>query len=138
MTANLQFEVDRRENVLLASNAALRYRPAPEQMVPEARQAALQKQKAKGQDGSGPAPAAAAPAPEKDRHKHGTVWVEEGTLLRPIKVRLGLSDGNMTEVVDGKLEDSTAVVVGESRAVAGSDEGANPFAPKMFGGKKKQ
>jgi HlyD family secretion protein len=138
MTANLQFEVDRRENVLLVSNAALRYRPAPEQMTPEARQAALQKQKLKGQDGSGGGPAPAVPPPEKERHKHGTVWVEDGALLRPIKVRLGLSDGNMTEAVDGKIEDGTAVIVGESRAVAGSDDGANPFAPKMFGGKKKQ
>ena len=69
---------------------------------------------------------------------HGAVWVEDNGFLRPIKIRLGLTDGNMTEVADGKLQEGTPVVVGEGRAAAaGGDDGANPFAPKMFGGKKK-
>src|SRR5262245_52537415 len=38
LTANLQFEVSKRAGVLLVPNAALRWRPAPEQVVPEARE----------------------------------------------------------------------------------------------------
>jgi HlyD family secretion protein len=37
LTANIKFETDRRDDVLAVPNAALRYTPAPELMVPEAR-----------------------------------------------------------------------------------------------------
>jgi HlyD family secretion protein len=37
LTANLQFEIDQRKDVLLVPNAALRWKPRPEQVVPAAR-----------------------------------------------------------------------------------------------------
>src|SRR5207253_327322 len=37
LTANVQFEVSNRPNVLEVPNAALRWRPRPEQVTPEAR-----------------------------------------------------------------------------------------------------
>src|SRR5262249_48271773 len=107
MTANLQFEVDRRSDALLVPNAALRYRP-PAQLM--------------------------ARSPDvKDKPGQGVVWVEENGKLRPIVLQLGLTDGNMTEVVSGDLPQGTAVVVGEVRAGAAS-EASNPFAPPRLGG----
>ena len=47
------------------------------------------------------------------------------------------SDGLNTEVLEG-IEQGVAVVVGESRSNGGSGGTENPFAPKMFGGKKQQ
>lgn len=116
MTANLRFETDRRSDALLVPNSALRYKPA--------------NQPGGGKNGKG--------GGEKEKAGHGTVWVEEDGKIRPVSIQLGLTDGNVTEVTAGELQPGAAVVVGEIRAGAapGSDGGANPFAPKMGGGKK--
>ena len=112
MTANLQFEVDRRDDALLVPNAALRYRPAPELV-------------AGGKSGQ------AAP---KDQPGHAVVWVEDGGKVRPVPVEVGLTDGTVTEVTGGALTPDTRVVVGEAKGGAPSEAG-NPFATKL-GGKK--
>src|SRR5262249_24361084 len=80
MTANLQFEIDRRSDALWVPNAALRYRP-PAQLI------------APGSDASPPA----------EKSGQGVVWVEANGKLRPIRLQLGLTDGNVTEVVGGNL-----------------------------------
>ena len=77
------------------------------------------------------------PVTERERHDKGTLWVEEGDgLVRPVKVTTGPSDGQMTEIVAGDIQEGDAVVLGESKANGGGPGGGNPFAPKMFGGKK--
>jgi HlyD family secretion protein len=130
MTTNLQFEVARRSDALLVPNSALRYKPTKEQMVAEARDAAAKKQKNKDANtGTGS-------AADAELRSHGVVWVEDKGLLRPIKVKLGLSDGNHTEVLGGDLPENTAVVVGETKSTGPADEGGNPFATKIGGGKK--
>ncbi len=53
-----------------------------------------------------------------------------------MRIRTGLSDGVMTEVVSGDLEEGTELVTGESRTTPGGGGTTNPFAPKIFGGKK--
>jgi HlyD family secretion protein len=132
MTANLHFEVARRSDALLVPNSALRYKPLPEQIIPDAR-AAMNK-RPKGKDK--PANTGTGSAADAEARSHGVVWVEENGLLRPIKVKLGLTDGNQTEVLEGDLPEHKPVVVGETRAAGGSDEASNPFVTKMGGGKK--
>jgi HlyD family secretion protein len=130
LTANLQFEVSRRHDVLLVPNSALRWKPNPRLVAPDARSEYVQSQRrAKGNAGDHPA----GPA-EKERHDQGRLWVEDGDgFVRPVKVTIGPSDGVMTEVVAGEIHEGDAVVLGESRS--GGDGGStNPFAPKMFGG----
>jgi HlyD family secretion protein len=131
-TANLQFEISRRTNVLLVPNAALRWRPQVGQVVAEAREAFANSLKRKENTG------ATAPArQDKDKEKpdRATVWVAEGSFVRPVKVRIGRSDGFMTEIVKGDLEEGAQLVVGEGHK---DDNGgtSNPFTPKLFGGKK--
>jgi HlyD family secretion protein len=125
VTANLHFEVNRKDNALLTSNAALRWKPQANQVVPEERAAYVKSMRGKDVEGGTPEPA-----------NQATVWVLEDEFVRPIPVKLGLSDGNVTEVVGGDLTEGTKVVTGESSRVGGEDTN-NPFAPKIFGGGKK-
>jgi HlyD family secretion protein len=131
LTANLHFEVGKRSGALTVSNEALRWKPDVQQVAPDAR-AAFQKamQRKQGAEGSTAPPAAAG------AHNRGVVWVQEGKFVRPVKVKLGLSDGNRTEVVEGDLREGAAVVMGDALTQGGGDGGSNPFAPQMFGGKK--
>jgi HlyD family secretion protein len=128
LTANAIFEVGRHENALLVPNAALRWWPQPDQIAPEARESSG---KARRKD-------SAAKDAMKDPGERGTVWVKDGEFVRPVTVKIGWSDGNVTELRDDTLPEDTQVVTGESR-LATNDAASNPFAPKMFGpGKSSQ
>ena len=106
MTAAAEIEIDRRTKVLRVPNTALRFRPTPEIF------AALHQEPAG--DGPGQAQlttdrvirASARPA-ESDHGTPGRVWVEEEGELRPIELRLGLSDGTHTELLDGDVPAGT-------------------------------
>jgi HlyD family secretion protein len=134
LTANLFFKVDERSGALLVPNAALRWKPAPAQVAPEYRDAyeQAQRRKAMAEEGKG--------GVEKGREPgRGTVWVEDQGFVRPIKVRTGLTDGTRTEVVEvneGELRPDTPLITGENKGPAGGPGAENPFAPKVFGGKK--
>jgi HlyD family secretion protein len=136
LTATLQFEVSKHSQVLLVPNAALRWKPNPKQVVPEARNDYLSAQRrGKGPAGEkGERPAAA----DKEAHDRGTLWVQDGGFVRPVKVHIGLSDGLNTEVISGDLQEGLAVVVGESRSGDGGGGARNPFAPKLYGGGSRQ
>lgn len=132
LTANVQFEVDRRSDVLLVPNAALRWQPRPEQIAPEARGAAAA---AAGSRGPGGADSAATGAPE--RHHRGIVWAQDQGWLRPIDVQTGVTNGVVTEIVKGDVREETAVVVGEARPEQAGNTATNPFLPQMFRGTSK-
>jgi HlyD family secretion protein len=117
LTANVRFLVGQYNNVLLVPSSALQWRPQPNQIAPEARDASD-----KGRKKSG-----------KENSDVGTLWVQDGGYVRPIKVKLGASDGANTEIEGEGLEAGTKVVMGEVRANEGNG-GANPFAPQMFRG----
>ena len=61
--------------------------------------------------------------------------MQEGQFVKPVKVKLGLSDGNRTEITSGDLQEGAVIVSGDALAV-GDEGGSNPFTPQMFGGKK--
>jgi HlyD family secretion protein len=126
LTANVKFVVGERRNVLLVPNAALRWSPQPEQIVPAARG----KTKQGAEEPSQGQPSAAAGKAEPVR---GVVWVPEGSLVRPVRLRLGLTDGSMTEVESGKLQEGASLVVGEMEQQTGKPApGGSPFAPQLF------
>jgi HlyD family secretion protein len=125
MTADLQFEVSRRENVLMVPNSALRWQPSAERPV------------ASGIENSSTAKSAATRKAESklDRGEptEGTVWVVNQDAVRPIKVTLGLTDGARTEVSANGLSEGAVVAIGEEVS-DGTPETTDPFSPKMFGG----
>ena len=126
LTTNLQFEVGRRQNVLLVPNGSLRWSPRDGRKAFE----------------SGAAPeTAAGAAGNEEGHitrigasaSRGTVWVAQGDTVRPIEVHVGLTDGVWTEVSGKGLTEGLRVVTAEGkRETAGSQSaGASPFIPQM-------
>lgn len=128
LTANLQFEIEQHKNVLLVPNAALRWKPQPAQIAPDARSAYTAAQRKDANDKSGG---------ESEAPNRGTLWVEENGFVRPVKVHTGLTDGAMTEINSGDVAEKSAVVIGAHKASSeGGSGGASPFTPQMFRGKQ--
>jgi HlyD family secretion protein len=98
LTANVRFEVDRRKEVLLVPNAALRWRPLPQWIAPDA--------------GEKTSPG----------QKRGRLWVRDGKFVRPIDVQVGPSDGRLTEVGGSEVKEGLEVVVGGDVAAAQSGQ----------------
>lgn len=133
LTANLQFHVEHREGVLTVPNVALRYRPSASRIAPEHR-AWFEESRRRKTTSPEMRPG------QSVGNNRGVVWVqdEEGR-LEPVQLRLGLTDGSVTEVVEvtsGDLGEETLVVTGEVQEKAAGGE--NPFAVKMWSGKKKE
>jgi HlyD family secretion protein len=53
----------------------------------------------------------------------GRVWVLEGGAPKPVEVRLGLSDGSSTAIVDGALAEGAEVIVGLGAGAEKRDSG---------------
>jgi len=129
LTANVQFELARRDKVLMVPNAALRWSPLPLQVAEEFR--GLAEREARGisdaevQQGGGEE--GAKPGGEN-------IWVQDGKSIRPLTVTKGLSNGSMTEVQGEGLVEGMAVITGERQAVRQSN--TNPFTPQMLRGKR--
>ena len=94
MTANVRIITDRKESVLKVPNVALRFRPA-------------------GAGAEGPPAPGMGSRSDTVRGVSGQVWVldPEGR-LHAVPLRLGITDGNVTEVVEGQLGEQQEVVVG--------------------------
>jgi HlyD family secretion protein len=134
LTANVQFEIDRIDDVLMVSNAALRWTPPADRVAPEFRQAA----DAAGAKGSREAEQKAAAKPEKtypDGRKRATLWIRRGDFVEPQRVKAGLSDGTMTAVKGEGLKEGMEVVTGLQTQPTGPAGTANPFIPQFGRGR---
>jgi HlyD family secretion protein len=124
LTANVKFIVGERRNVLLVPNAALRWQPQPDQIVPKYRQTASSKKGARK---------SSSPQAGQEQPKRKLVWVPQGARVRPVEVTRGLSDGSLTEVSGPNLKEGMPVVVGEvEKGSASQGSGGSPFAPQLF------
>jgi HlyD family secretion protein len=140
MTANVTIVYERREGVLRVPNSALRFRPPPSVASAYPSVSAAPKPGGAGatwpaSTGSVGAPAAsgseAPPAPSgsagRRRWRQGggdfrpggdeggsgmrTLWVLRGARPEPVQVRPGLTDGTMTEIISGDVNEGDAVVI---------------------------
>lgn len=103
MTANLRIETERRTDVLRVPNAALRWRPpAAEAAAPAAPVAAAPR---RGRRGDG--------AREDQPGQPAQIYLlgSDGR-PEPVAVRIGVSDGNYTEIVAGPVEAGREVIIG--------------------------
>jgi HlyD family secretion protein len=113
MTANVRIIVEEKAGVLRVPSPALRFQPPG--------------QTAQGASVTPPVEAARVTGERASAdgldESIGRVWVRrpDGQLV-PIAVRLGIADGDFTEIVDGGLEDGQEVVVGlvDSRLTRGA------------------
>ncbi len=117
LTTNLSFEVGKRENVLMVPNAALRWKPKPNQIAPDLR--AEKATPGEGKEESG------------DGESQGLVWTLSGRYVRPVPLKLGLSDDIMTEVLSGDLTEDSKLVVGEIQATDDQTASSSPFTPQF-------
>lgn len=88
MTAEVVFQVASHDDALLVPNAALRFVPPAELL------------------------AAAEPPPGDAGPGTRVLWVLDGGTPKPVRVRVGISDGRHTEVSDGPLAAGDLVVTG--------------------------
>ncbi len=154
MTANVNFTVATKGDVLRVPNAALRFR-APSSFL-----AALAGDKPPRHDGNGDAGGAARTAagdePPRDNGAHGgphdgahdggtrdggthggrgvdgarEVWVVRGGQPQPVRIHTGLSDGTVTELIGDALHEGDEVVT-DASAGAGANGSGNGRAPRI-------
>ncbi len=108
LTARLQFEVEARKGVLLVPNSALRWQPQLQNVVPEAREAYARSLR-------GRTPAQGETTRPVEDKPAGLLWIRQGEFVKPIKIRVGLSDGLVTEIYGDGLGEGTEIVVGANR-----------------------
>src|SRR4051812_42245573 len=118
MTANVSVMIAHRDDVLQIKNAALRYRPADAAATPQ-------------QVKVNSAPNVRPPA-GRERRSERTVYVLSGDRPKPVQIKTGISDGAVTEVLEG-LSEGDQVVTAELTGTSSSSRAANPFAaPRRF------
>ncbi len=139
LTANVQFELKRLNDVLMVPNAALRWMPTADQIAPAVREAA----KTKGADSKRPAgvnpgnPASAGRAAQGSSASdsvtgRANLWVLDGKYVKPVPVRTGQSDNLMTQVQGDGVTDGLVVVTGvQAPTNVSSTDTTNPFAPRF-------
>jgi len=113
MTATVNVEIVRRDNVLRAPAAAIRFKPTGDLL------------KAMG--------VAASTAPKSARGS-ATVWQYSGSTALAVPVKLGVSDGTWTELVDAPFAEGTQLVTRVSTtktAAAPAAGAARPTSPLM-------
>jgi HlyD family secretion protein len=124
MTANVSIIAARKDNVLQIKNAALRYRPA-EAAASETGSRSSSWRGGRGAGGSG---VASAKAGARDRtSSERTVYVLSFGQPKPVQIKTGISDGIVTEVVEG-LKEGDRVVTAEMAKSQPASTPANPFS----------
>jgi len=122
LTANVNFEIARKDNVMRAANAALRWKPKPEQVSPEyqfeLKEPEQSKEKRSGSESQ---------QSESADYRKATLWVNENGMAKPITVLAGASDDIMTEVRGEGLKEGLEVITGEQQISATSSGTVNPF-----------
>jgi HlyD family secretion protein len=72
-----------------------------------------------------------------ERGRRSVVWIEgedKDTLLRPVVLRLGLTDGVQTEIIEGKLQEGDKVILSAEvgdKSTSSSQTRASGFGPPM-------
>jgi HlyD family secretion protein len=123
MTANVSIVVAQKDNVLQIKNAALRYHPV------EAAAGEMGSPKSTS-SGSAALPSSGTrrgPGRES-RSSERTVYALPGSRPQPVQIKTGISDGVVTEVIEG-LKEGDRVVTGELASKSGAaSPAANPFS----------
>jgi HlyD family secretion protein len=130
MTANVQFLVSEKEDVLTVPNMALRFKPPGEKNEVQdllrqeqgraAPQVGARRTSRSGGGGGG----------ESRRVRQVKIYVMKDGKAQPVEVQLGITDGSKTEVIAGTLKENDPVIIGMSSSAAQSQSGVvNPFQP---------
>jgi HlyD family secretion protein len=126
MTANVSIVIAHKDDVLQIKNAALRYRP-PDATPVETRRTSTSRA---GRPGGGRSGAG------QEGRAERTVYVlpSGASHPKPVQIKTGISDGIMTEVIEGLKEGDRVVTAQVTSTAARTSTPANPFsgAPRRF------
>ena len=137
MTANVEFLVSRKQDVIKIPNMALRFRPPSakadaqdllRQAGRASRSGGVATRRRSGGSGSG--------GGARDG-RWVRIYLLKDMAPEPVEVRLGITDGSQTEVLEGKVAEGTEVIIGMSdSAKTDSQSGVvNPFQPARVRGR---
>lgn len=124
MTANVSISIAQRDATLKLPNAALRFRP-PEPAKPGTPNASTPGEK-RTRGGGGPPREKSPPAAR-------TVYALRGGAPDPVQVKLGISDGIFTEILEG-LSENDVVITGMVAPASASP--AQPSGNPLSGGRR--
>jgi HlyD family secretion protein len=132
MTANVTFVYAEKKDVLRLPNAAMRFKPPPEMLPPGTLPS--------GERGARPSGIANTPSVPGARHTRSSaqsdqrqVWVlRNGPLAPPVpvSVKVGVSDGSLSEIVDGDVKEGDEVITDVADA---SGNASKPGGPRFRG-----
>jgi len=151
MTANLTIQVAHADGVLKVPTTALRFMPPPQyraelaKAIPDSiRERFRSRFQQGGRPGgqrpfafggnSGPGQPGGGMSYQDRELKPGSffmVWVLDGKQIKPVRVRIGLSDGTSTQV-EGNLQPGEPIVVGMLANTSGAQRQSNPFMGRRF------
>jgi HlyD family secretion protein len=138
MTANVTFIYAERDEVVRVPNSALRFRPPPQLLARAQQDHGAHTGERRRREAALPTDATVAPlaeTPQQPREPGSldrrTVWVLRGDLPEMVPVRIGISDGTFTEVVDGNLQAGDRLVIDAS---GGTDTNRGMSGGGMPGG----
>jgi len=130
MTANVEFLVSQKRDVLRIPNMATRFKPPSQKADAEE----LLRQESRRTGGGRRRSGATASGSKSGEQREGR-WVKVYVLRNQepsqIELRLGITDGSNTEVLEGDIHENDRVIVAlsSSAQTQGSSGIANPFQP---------
>ena len=134
MTANVQFLVSRKEDVLTIPNMAMRFKPPDQKDEAQdlLRQERSRVAKPVGTRRTSRAAGAGGGAGGGRGNRSVIVYVLKENRAHPVEIQLGITDGSRTEVRAGELHENDPLIIATSSAAAASQSGvANPFQPQQ-------
>jgi len=134
MTANVEFLVKRKSDVLRIPNVAIRFKPPSENQQAQnvIHQAGRSRGDRVGRGGR-------SEGSERSRSSGDGKWVKIYVLknqkMTPIQVRLGISDGRYTEVIEGEIQEGQQMILAMSDSAEGNRRSgaSNPFFMRGMG-----
>jgi HlyD family secretion protein len=132
MTANVQFLVNRREDVLTIPNMALRFKP-PDQKS-EAQELLRQEQSRAaptvGARKTSRSPGGAGGGGGRSGRRISLYLLRNGK-AEPVEVQLGITDGSKTEIREGEIKENDPVIIGVASGAQSQTGVVNPFQPSQ-------
>ena len=142
MTANVTFVYAEKRDVLRVPNAAMRFKPPAELLAPTApsggaaaakRPAGAAPSGASASGTSGAPSATSGASARRGGHKsplqsdERQVWALRGDRPTPVNIKIGVSDGTQSEVVEGDLKEGDEVITDIASGAPGKTAGGPRF-----------
>jgi len=132
MTANVQFLVNRKEDVLTIPNMAIRFKP-PDQK--NEAQELLRQEQSRAAPTVGARKTSRSPGGAGGGGGRGgrriSIYLLRNGKAEPLEVQLGITDGSKTEVREGELKENDPVIIGVASGTQSQTGVVNPFQPSQ-------